>query len=314
MPQVAIVIPCRNAARWVRRCVESALAQRGIIPEVIVVDDASEDGSVETLKSFGDAIQVVPNAGRGACHARNTGLELAQTEWVQFLDADDYLLPEKVSAQLELSETEADGIYSPILIENWRGDVASPPEILPIAQDTPTTVQWIRWQLPQTGGVLWKTESLKRIGGWNPRMPCCQEHELYFRALRAGLAFEYVNAPGAVYRIWSEATLCRRDPRLTFRVKASLILRMYRWLVRVGRWDKLHRQTTGQALLEIVRGLYQIEPARAIRFFEHMRHNGLIHLRGAAAPRLFRIACTTLGYPAAERIAAWRRGLVRNGV
>src|SRR5438132_11851104 len=100
-PLVTIGIPCYNSERWIGECVQSALQQTWPATEIIVVDDGSSDNSREILRGFGDSIQTVAAPHRGANHARNEILRRARDEWIQYLDADDFLLPEKISRQFE---------------------------------------------------------------------------------------------------------------------------------------------------------------------------------------------------------------------
>src|SRR5476651_2089512 len=117
---VSIGIPCYNAERWIAGAVESALAQTWGETEVLVVDDGSTDGSAEILRGFGDRIRVERVMNGGVNRARNLLLKGARGEWIQYLDADDYLRPEKVARQIEEAGAEADVIYSPVLRENWK--------------------------------------------------------------------------------------------------------------------------------------------------------------------------------------------------
>ena len=164
---------------------------------------------------------------RGGNAARNTALAAARGEWLQFLDADDFLEPPKLAQQFTESHdgAESDVIYSPVWIDEAGARIRS---TLDPAHDL--FAQWIAWELPQTGGALWRREALERIGGWKEGLPCCQEHELYARALMAGLRFAFAPTPHAVYRVWSESTVCRRDPRQLVRVKTQLIDECARWL------------------------------------------------------------------------------------
>src|ERR1700732_3161240 len=118
---VSILIPCYNAERWVAQAIESALAQTWSEKEVIVMDDGSRDGSLEVIKSFGARIVWETGPNRGGNVARNRLLELARGEWLQYLDADDYLLPLKIERQVTfLREHPAcDVVYSPVLWVNW---------------------------------------------------------------------------------------------------------------------------------------------------------------------------------------------------
>src|SRR5580704_15422021 len=103
-PLVSILIPCYNAERWVAQAIESALAQTWPEKEVIVVDDGSTDGSLGIIKQFEARIRWETGPNRGGNNTRNRLLELARGEWLQYLDADDYLLPDKVGRQMKFLE------------------------------------------------------------------------------------------------------------------------------------------------------------------------------------------------------------------
>src|SRR5215210_56605 len=120
-PLITIGIPCYNAEAWLQAAIESALAQSWPEKEVIVIDDGSTDQSVAIAQKFGDAIRLHRTANHGVNRARNEIIRLARGEWIQYLDADDYLLPEKVATQLkEAAPVDHAGIiYSPVYLEDW---------------------------------------------------------------------------------------------------------------------------------------------------------------------------------------------------
>src|SRR5262245_36644589 len=93
---VSILIPCYNAERWIAQAIESALTQSWPAKEVLVVDDGSTDRSLNIIKSFGGRIRSEASNHRGSNQTRNRLLELAHGQWVQYLDADDYLRPGKI--------------------------------------------------------------------------------------------------------------------------------------------------------------------------------------------------------------------------
>lgn len=115
-PLVSIIIPAYNARLYIRECIESVLRQTATGIECIVVDDGSKDDTAEIVKSFGSAVVYLyqDNAERSA--ARNNGLRLACGRYISFLDADDYLAPEKIADQLQFLQEhpECDLVYSKV--------------------------------------------------------------------------------------------------------------------------------------------------------------------------------------------------------
>jgi GT2 family glycosyltransferase len=304
---VSIGIPCFNAERWIAGAIESAIGQTWTEKEVIVVDDGSTDGSCNQVEKFGDRVRLIRCEHRGGNHARNEILRNARGVWVQFLDADDYLEPEKISRQFAegaMGEA-ADVLYSPYWFERsenpserWQGELHSENDLF---------TQWIAWELPQTGAALWRKSALAGLGGWKEGQPCCQEHELYLRALKAELRFVFTPTALAVYRLWSEETVCRKDPSRTIRVRTELIDDARAWLTGRGRWTGHHQRTAARACFEMARTLARDDVQRASAYFAERRAAGLMQPAGPAAPLAYRLAYRLLGFEKAERIAARRR-------
>ncbi len=95
-PLISVIVPAYNAEKWIEDCCRSVFSQTYPNWELIVVDDGSSD---ETLQCAGavsrgmDNVRLIHTENHGVCHARNTGLEAAQGEYIAFLDADDMLVP-----------------------------------------------------------------------------------------------------------------------------------------------------------------------------------------------------------------------------
>lgn len=117
-PLVSIVIATYNCRRWVCDAVDSALAQSYPNLEVIVVDDGSTDNTGALLaERYGNAICYIRKENGGLSSARNLGLVHAQGEYIQFLDADDILLPQKVTEQVTFlnQHSHVDVVYGDAL-------------------------------------------------------------------------------------------------------------------------------------------------------------------------------------------------------
>lgn len=310
-PLVSILIPVRDGERWIRCCVESALAQDWPRVEVMVCDDGSKDRTGEILASFGERIRVIQGWGEGGNRARNRLLQEASGSWVQNLDGDDALEPWKVRRQLEEAggPGECDVLYSPTVDQVWKEGDLLKAEVSVVDPSLDPVSQWFLWQLSQANGSLWRTEALRGIGGWAEGQPCCQDNELYGRALRAGLRFGFRPSAGAIYRMWSDRTVSRRDPVLVLKTRASLMETMVRWLEQTGEWTPARKRSAGRAFLEVCRQWWLHDPVGARELFRKVEELGWLAYEGPACPPLYELACRWLGFEAAERMAAWRRGL-----
>ena len=100
---VSILIPAFNAERWVGLALQSALDQSWPKVEIIVVDDGSTDQTLAVAKRYESAkVKVMRQENRGAAAARNSALREAQSDFLQYLDADDLLSADKIQEQLTL--------------------------------------------------------------------------------------------------------------------------------------------------------------------------------------------------------------------
>jgi len=98
---VSILVPAYNAERWIRDTMLSAINQTWANKELIVVDDGSTDNTLKVAKQLeSKTVKVIAQSNTGACGARNNALKLAQGDYIQWLDADDLLDPDKISSQL----------------------------------------------------------------------------------------------------------------------------------------------------------------------------------------------------------------------
>lgn len=304
--RVSILIPCFNAERWIGAAIESALAQSWRDIEVIVVDDGSSDGSLGVIKAFGDRIRWESGANRGGNVARNRLLALATGEWLQYLDADDYLLPDKIRRQCDWLNTHATGVdvlFSPVILEHGSGAEATQ-EPLPIPEPHDPWVLLARWYLPQTGGPLWRKQAIVDVGGWKPDQPCSQEHELYSRLLMADKRFVYCPESGAIYRQWSSQTVCQRDrPELRRRV-LEILQREETFLDSRSELTPARRSAINIARFEAARIAWLSDRAEAGAIMETVRRSDPAFVPdGVAAPWRYRLAYRLFGFDKAETIA-----------
>jgi glycosyltransferase involved in cell wall biosynthesis len=104
-PLVSILIPAYNSEQWIGDTLRSAIAQTWEHKEIIVVDDGSTDRTLEIARQFEPkGVQVFTQTNRGAAATRNAAFRLSQGDYIQWLDADDLLSPDKVASQMSVAE------------------------------------------------------------------------------------------------------------------------------------------------------------------------------------------------------------------
>jgi glycosyltransferase involved in cell wall biosynthesis len=198
---VSIIIPCFNNAAFVVAAIESALGQSYPYCEVIVIDDGSDDRSLELIRAFGDRIrwETIPN--QGAPTARNRGLELARGEYIKYLDADDILLPDCLDRQIQQAsdlDPERKTIVYGDAVRIDRAGNPLPSYPLQSRQPAEDPIAHILAHCPLTSCPLHKRDYLQAIGGFDPQLPRGQEHDLHLRLVLSGV--EFVRDPHPVYR------------------------------------------------------------------------------------------------------------------
>jgi hypothetical protein len=165
----------------VGECIQSALDQTWSDTEIIVIDDGSTDNSREVIASFGDRIRHEFGPNRGGAAARNRGLALSQGDWVQFLDADDLLMPDCIEGKVKM--TRDPGVVACCGIEFMDftardGELGGPLCWLLDEYDIDTL---LASGGPQTAAPLHRRADLESVGGFRVELPCAQDLDLHLR-------------------------------------------------------------------------------------------------------------------------------------
>src|SRR5271155_3333787 len=104
-PLVSILIPAYNAEAWISDTLRSAIAQTWERKEIIVVDDGSKDQTLAVARQFeSEQLKVVTQKNQGAAATRNNAFAMSEGDYVQWLDADDLMAPDKTAKQMEAAE------------------------------------------------------------------------------------------------------------------------------------------------------------------------------------------------------------------
>ena len=297
VPAVTVVIPCWNCQQRIARAIQSVLDQDHPNLRLVVIDDGSSDDSLEVIKSFGDRLDWETGPNLGVAHARNRGLELATSEYIQFLDADDYLEGALVSGLVRTAVAEnADLTLGPTVIESPDGKRSARTGSASKLPNPEMVRAWLEGRYVQTGGLFWRREYLNRIGGWDRRDPRHDDVEIAVRALLDG-ARVAVSCDGVA--VWCDHS---GPARQSHRKDPGTWAATVDWLSRHG---TVAASRHPGLELTFARELYALA-RRALASGRHqaavqaLREARKLGLRGHPGSRLRAVLCRMIGMPMAE--------------
>lgn len=213
-PLVSILIPAYNAELWIADTIRSAIAQTWPRKEIIVVDDGSRDGTAAVARQFaGKNVCVVSKENQGAAATRNHALQLSQGDYIQWLDADDLLAPDKIERQLA-GPAEADDkrtlLSGAWAYFNYRTHQA---RFVPnsLWADL-SAADWLVRKLSenlhmQTATWLTSRELAEAAGPWDIRLLSDDDGEYFCRVLLASRGTRFVPESRVFYRMTPSSRL-----------------------------------------------------------------------------------------------------------
>ena len=206
-PLVSILIPAFNAQAWIADALRSAIAQTWEPKEIIVVDDGSTDQTVAVARKFeSETVRVHMKGNEGAAASRNTAYHLSKGDYIQWLDADDVLAPDKISLQLNARPQNKSerlllsSAWGKFIYRHYR------------AQFTPTELwcdlsplEWLLRKMGQnlymqTGSWLVSRELTEAAGPWDARLLSDDDGEYFCRVLLASDRVRFVPEARMYYR------------------------------------------------------------------------------------------------------------------
>ncbi len=222
-PLVSIVIPCHNAAPWLAETLESALAQTWSEKEVIVIDDGSTDESLAIARRFeARGVRCLAQPNRGASAARNRGIRESHGDFLQFLDADDLLSPEKIERQVLLLAQAGGNRVASCAWGRFDRDPAearfvddlvfrdfAPVEFLLLAGDRGTMMHPAAWLVPR--------RLVEAAGPWDERLTLNDDGEYFCRIVLASRGICFCPEGRALYRSRLHSSLSQRTDAAALR-------------------------------------------------------------------------------------------------
>lgn len=300
-PKVSVLIPCYNAGKYVGETLESVFRQTWPNIEVIVVDDGSTDRSVEVIRSFARPnLRLIEQINRGAAVARNTCCAHATGDFVQYLDADDLIEPDKIRLQMERLRNAPRCIAS----AEWGRFYRTPQETQfreeAISRDL-NPVDWIT--LSPSGLIfpaLWliPMQTVRAIGPWLEDLTLNDDSEYFMRVLMASERVLFCAGARCHYRSGLPGSLSGiKSPRgIASNFKVLELCESY---VRAVEDSERVRCSFAQAWQYLAHGVYPYDKQVAARALERAKALHPIRIRPGGGPR-FRVLSRLIGWRAAR--------------
>lgn len=214
---VSVLIPAYNAEKWIADTIKSAMAQTWPNKELIIVNDGSTDNTLSVAKRFeSKSVKVITQDNCGASVARNKALSFAQGDYIQWLDADDMLAPDKISKQMQTAEAGHNSLQllsSAYGVFHYR---------IGKAKFTPNTIwrdlspiDWLinnfsdrnAWMVP--AAWLISRKLTEKAGNWDERLSLNDDGEYISRVVLASEQVKFVGSAQSYYRSTGSTQLSR---------------------------------------------------------------------------------------------------------
>ena len=211
-PLISIIIPVYNTERYLQESVGSILMQTYKSIEIICIDDGSTDNTPTILKSFENRIKIITNQKQsGIAYSRNRGIELAQGDFIAFMDADDIAKPGRLEAQLNY------------LLKNPAVDICFTMMQCFISPELPEDIKQLRYcpPDPQSGitpptAFIRKT-AFERVGLLDEKLVLGEFIDWMARTTNTGLKHEVIDQVLMLRRIHdANIGVTKRDARIDY--------------------------------------------------------------------------------------------------
>ncbi|MBK1882479.1 glycosyltransferase family 2 protein [Luteolibacter pohnpeiensis] len=217
-PMVSIIIPCYNAEKHLKEAIQCALDQTWGNKEIIVIDDGSIDSSLRIIQSFGDRVIYRSGANQGGNHARNLGAKISKGDYLQFLDADDFMDAEKIEKQMIALSNAPPGTIAGCA---WQYHFCEKPPVIPVAKFWKNYTssremildQWLGQGFLAPHCWLIPKEIWHKIGGWDETLKADQDGNFFGKVLLADQEVCFINEVLASYRMTGASSVSRQNSK-----------------------------------------------------------------------------------------------------
>ena len=207
MVVVSVIIPVYNGDQTIKETITSVLNQTFQDFELIIINDGSEDGTLEVIDSIKDPrIKVFSYSNAGPNPSRNRGIAEAKGEYIAFIDADDLWAPDKLASQLQALQVHP----QPAVAYSWTDYIDESSQFLRRGSHIQVTGDVLRHLLlinfiESGSNPLIRQEALATVGGFDEALTHGEDWDMWLR-LAARYQFVAVPSPQVFYRVYADSS------------------------------------------------------------------------------------------------------------
>jgi glycosyltransferase involved in cell wall biosynthesis len=301
---VSVIIPCYNVVGFIEECLESVYGQEHKPLEVICVNNNSTDETLSQLQklklSHYSDLLILEESKKGANAARNCGLNHATGEWIQFLDADDLLLPAKISTQV--TTIKKHGFRGFIAASATRLKVNGEKFTYELQEDDPYLAAFIG-KAGTTCSNLWSKEWLNNVNGWDESIQSSQEADLMLRLLVAGSPVLFDQNSQTILRDRTSGQISQSDPSKRW---SQLILTRIHFLKNIREVNRpayeKNQQQFSTYLLSSLLTLAKYDRSKALELYKLINFSSWKPEPGFGISKSKAVLLKFLGFPLFSRL------------
>ncbi len=305
-PLVSILIPCYNSASWIAETLESALAQTYSKTEIIIVDDGSTDATFEIAKQYARSnLKVIHQENKGQCAAENRAIREAQGNFIQYLDADDLLAPDKIERQIALlGADETEYISSCEWARFYESPEGATFKYQPLWQDL-QPIDWLvcAWENHlMMHGAAWliPRQIIEKAGPWDERLSLINDFDYFSRILLASRGIKFCLGARTYYRSGNKSSLSANISKQARQSQFLSLCLGTATLLNVENSSQT-RRTCADVFQRFIYEAYPDVPELRHQARAKVRELGGTKLKAAGGP-FFNVVAAITGWKVAKRI------------
>ncbi|MGY0616934.1 glycosyltransferase family 2 protein [Vibrio sp. FJH11] len=190
---VSIIIPIYNRKIWIEKMFQRLLDLEIECAEVIIVDDGSTDSTLEQLHQLSTdkfKLKIFSQKNSGPATARNLGFKHSSGRYIQFLDSDDFLTPNKIKEQVQYLESNRD---VDVVYGSWRmGEYWESSKFIKAQDNQDMVINLLQGKFNPNFSYLFRREVVERVNGWKECHKLNDDFDFALRIAASGAKFDCV--------------------------------------------------------------------------------------------------------------------------